>query len=175
MTDKYVKNGGRPARKVAAYGILIALAFVLSLVESMIPLPLPVPAKVGLANLVTMVGLFTVGARGTVCISLSRILLAGFTFGSMYSLLYSLAGWLASMSVMVALKRLDALGQIGISVAGGIAHNLGQLAVAGWLVKSLGVLAYLPMLLAAGVAAGMVIGMLGGILSSRIRALGMSV
>lgn len=167
-------NSARKSKSLATYGVLIALAFVLSMIESMLPLPLPVwGAKVGLANLVTMVGLYTIGIRGTVLISLSRILLAGFTFGNMYSLCYSLAGWVWSILVMTGMKRSGLFGQTGISVMGGIAHNLGQLAVAAWLVKSLGVLSYLPFLLFAGVGAGSLIGLLGGILTSRIRQIGL--
>ena len=87
-------NKKKSAHMAALYGMLIALAFVLSFVESLIPISLGIPGvKLGLANLVTVVGLYTVGTTGTVVVSLLRIVLTGFTFGNLFAMLYSLAGW----------------------------------------------------------------------------------
>ena len=160
----------KSAHMAALYGMLIALAFVLSFVESLIPISLGIPGvKLGLANLVTVVGLYTVGTAGTVVISLLRIVLTGFTFGNLFAMLYSLAGWGLSIVVMVICKKKKWFGTSGISILGGIGHNIGQITVAAFVVKQAGVFFYLPMLLIAGTAAGLVIGILGAMIISRIK------
>ena len=154
----------------ALYGMLIALAFVLSFVESLIPISLGIPGvKLGLANLVTVVGLYTVGTTGTVVVSLLRIVLTGFTFGNLFAMLYSLAGWGLSIVIMILCKKKKWFGTSGISILGGIGHNIGQITVAAFVVKQAGVFFYLPMLLIAGTAAGLVIGILGSMIISRIK------
>ncbi len=159
------------AKTVSLYGLLIALAFIFSYVEAMIPLPLPVPGiKLGLANLVNVVGLYTVGALGTAAVSLVRIVLVGFTFSNTFSMIYSLAGGIASLFVMLLAKKSGFFGKVGVSILGGIFHNIGQLSVAAFVTRTAGVYSYLPVLMAAGVAAGAVIGMLGGMVAERIDA-----
>jgi heptaprenyl diphosphate synthase len=163
-------NKKKSAHMAALYGMLIALAFVLSFVESLIPISLGIPGvKLGLANLVTVVGLYTVGTTGTVVISLLRIVLIGFTFGNLFAMLYSLAGWGLSIVIMILCKRKNWFGTSGISILGGIGHNIGQITVAAFVVKQAGVFFYLPMLLIAGTAAGLVIGILGSMIISRIK------
>ncbi|MCI8661492.1 MAG: Gx transporter family protein [Lachnospiraceae bacterium] len=167
MKDKGRGKNGSPA----LYGMLIALAFVFSYVEAMIPIPVPVPGvKLGLANLVNVVGLYTVGAAGTVMVALVRIVLTGFTFGNTFSMLYALAGGAASITAMVAARKSGFLGTVGVSILGGVFHNIGQLVVASWVTRTVGVFSYFPLLLAAGVVTGGVIGFLGGLVVERIRA-----
>lgn len=159
----------RATQAVALYGLLIALAFIFSYVEAMIPFPFPIPGvKLGLANLVNVVGLYTVGAPGTAAVSLVRIVLVGFTFGNTLSMMYSLAGGALSLLAMILAKRSGWFGKAGVSILGGICHNIGQLVTAAYVARSAGVFAYLPMLLIAGVIAGAVIGMLGGMIVERI-------
>ncbi|MTK08778.1 MAG: Gx transporter family protein [Hungatella sp.] len=163
-------NRKKSAHMAALYGMLIALAFVLSFVESLIPISLGIPGvKLGLANLVTVVGLYTVGTTGTIVVSLLRIVLTGFTFGNLFAMLYSLAGWGLSIVIMILCKKKKWFGTSGISILGGIGHNIGQITVAAFVVKQAGVFFYLPMLLIAGTAAGLVIGILGSMIISRIR------
>lgn len=155
---------------VAKYGMLIALAFIFSYIEAIIPIPIPIPGvKLGLANLVSIVGLYTVGIPGTVVVSLLRIVLVGFTFGNLSSMIYSLAGGAVSLLLMISVKKTNWFSQIGVSIVGGIGHNIGQITIAAWVVNTAGVFYYLPALLAAGVAAGAVIGVLGGMVTSRIQ------
>ncbi|MBE5988430.1 heptaprenyl diphosphate synthase [Lacrimispora xylanisolvens] len=163
-------NKKKSAHMAALYGMLIALAFVLSFVESLIPISLGIPGvKLGLANLVTVVGLYTVGTTGTIVVSLLRIVLTGFTFGNLFAMLYSLAGWGLSIVIMILCKKKKWFGTSGISILGGIGHNIGQITVAAFVVKQAGVFFYLPMLLIAGTAAGLVIGILGSMIITRIR------
>ncbi len=120
----------KKAINIALYGLLIALAMVLSFVETMIPIPIPVPGvKLGLANLVTVVGLYLIGIPGTIAVTLIRIVLVGLSFGNPYSMIYGLSGSFFSLFVMAILKKTGKLSQIGISVLGGIAHNIGQITI----------------------------------------------
>ena len=125
---------------VATYGMLIGLAFIFSYLEAIIPIPIPIPGvKLGLANLVTIVGLYTVGIRGTVAISLIRIILVGFTFGNASSMIYSLAGGVVSLVLMILVRKTNLFSQVGVSITGGIGHNIGQLAIAAVVVQTSGV------------------------------------
>lgn len=160
---------GQAARKVALYGILIALAMVMSFVESLVPVPIPVPGvKLGLANLVTVTGLYLVGIRGTIAVTLIRVVLVGLSFGNPYSMIYGLSGSFLSLLVMSLAKKYNWFSQVGISVLGGIAHNIGQITFAAVIVRTAGLYYYLPALLAAGCIAGTLIGILGGILTERL-------
>lgn len=159
-----------PSANVAIYGLLLALAMVFSYVETLIPISLGVPGvKLGLANLVTMVGLYTIGVPGTVAVNLLRIVLTGFTFGNMYSMIYSLAGAALSLVLMLLGKKSGWFGSVGVSIIGGVGHNIGQLSIAAFTVQTLGVFSYLPVLLAAGTVAGALIGLLGGMIVQRIH------
>ncbi len=158
------------AARTARYGMLIALAFIFSYIEAMIPIPFPVPGiKLGLANLVTIVGLYTVGPAGAAAVSAVRVVLVGFTFGNLFSMWYGLSGCIISLICMILLKRTARFSILGISAAGGAAHNVGQLLMAAFLVENSGVFVYLPVLLAAGVAAGSLIGLLGGLVVERVE------
>ena len=162
-------KGHNPAEKVALYGILIALAFIFSYVEALIPLPVPVPGmKLGLANLVNVVGLYTVGAAGTIAVGLIRIVMVGFTFSNPGSVLYALSGGVLSLAAMALAKKMDWFDKTGVSILGGVCHNIGQLSMAAWITGTASVFSYLPVLLVAGVITGAVIGLLGGLVTERI-------
>lgn len=162
-------KGHNPAEKVALYGILIALAFIFSYVEALIPLPVPVPGmKLGLANLVNVVGLYTVGAAGTIAVGLIRIVMVGFTFSNPGSMLYALSGGVLSLAAMALAKKMDWFDKTGVSILGGVCHNIGQLSMAAWITGTASVFSYLPVLLVAGVITGAVIGLLGGLVTERI-------
>lgn len=164
------KINEHPSAKVAVYGLLLALAMVFSYVETLIPISLGVPGvKLGLANLVTVVGLYSIGVSGTIAVNLLRIVLTGFTFGNMYSMIYSLAGAALSLVLMLLGKKSGWFSSVGVSIIGGVGHNIGQLSVAAFTVQTLGVFSYLPVLLAAGTVAGALIGFLGGMIVERIQ------
>lgn len=163
------KRERNTAKHIAVCGVLTALAMVLSYAESLIPVTIGVPgAKLGLPNVVTMFALYTVGAPSAFGLTLLRILLVGFTFGSPFTIFYSLCGSLVSFASMLLLKRTGAFGIIGVSALGGVMHNAGQLLCAAFLVKTAYVFAYFPVLLPAGIGAGLVIGILGGELTKRL-------
>lgn len=157
------------AKKAALLGMLVALAFVLSYIETLIPVNLGIPgAKLGLANLVVMVALYTLGTKEAFGLSMVRILLTGLTFSSMAAMLYSFAGGFLSFAVMALMKKTKKLSVTGVSVLGGIAHNAGQIFVAMWMLDTATLIYYLPVLAITGVASGTVIGLLAVMVIRRI-------
>jgi len=167
MKDRNKGRGGR----VAAYGLLVALAMVMSYVEVLVPFDLGVPGvKLGLANLVTMVALYMFGERPALTVSLLRIVLTGFTFGNLSSMMYSLAGGIVSFLAMAAAKRSGRFGKTGVSVTGGVFHNIGQLLAASFVVETFAVFWYFPVLLLAGALTGTLIGLAAGEVLRRLPA-----
>ena len=113
------KNTSERTERAALYGLLTALAMVLGFVESLIPIPFPVPGiRLGLANLVTVAGLYLVGIRGTAAVTVLRIVLTGLSFGNLYSMAYGLSGSLLSLLVMAAAKKRQWFSPVGISILG---------------------------------------------------------
>lgn len=147
--------------RTAYFGVFTALALILSYVETLIPISFGVPGiKLGLANLVIVVVLYTYGGREALLLSVTRILLSGFLFGSLSMIFYSLAGGVLSLAVMVFLRRLGGFSVQGISMAGGVFHNIGQLLLAMVVVETYQVGYYVPVLLISGLVTGMVIGVI---------------
>ena len=149
-------------RKTALGGLLTALAFLLGYVETLIPLNIGIPGvKLGLANLAGIVSLYLLGPVQAAFVSLLRVVLTGITFGNMSMMLYSLAGAGLSLAVMILCRKADLFHVTGVSIAGGVAHNIGQLIVAMLVLENASLLYYLPVLLLAGTVAGTLIGFLG--------------
>ncbi len=158
-------------KNIAWYGMLIALAFVLSYIEQCLPLDIGIPGvKLGLANLVTLVALYRMKPGDAAVILAVRILLCGLLFSNGFAIVYSMAGGIASLLVMLFVKKLRVFSVVGVSVAGGIAHNFGQLLVAALVVENSRLLYYFPVLLAAGTICGALIGIAGGIFLRRLPA-----
>ncbi len=142
-------------------GIFVALAMIFSYIEALIPLNFGIPGvKAGLANLIVVAALYRLKPSEAFLISMARILLTGLLFGSGLSLLYSLSGGLFSFAVMYLLKRTGICSVTGVSVAGGVAHNAGQLLAAYAVLRSGSIWYYAPVLTVAGVLAGTLIGFL---------------
>ena len=150
--------------------MLVALAMIFSYVESLIPINLGVPGiKLGVANLVTVTGLYILAPMEVLLVVILRVLLVGFMFGNGMSILYSLAGAALSMTVMTLMLKKTSFSLIGVSVAGGVSHNIGQLIIAMLIVQNASVFVYAPALLVAGVAAGVVIGGLTNEILKRVH------
>ena len=159
-------------KKIALYGVLIAVAFILSYVESLIPAFFAVPGmKLGLSNLVVIVSLYLIGWKSAASINLVRIVLAAILFGTVLSLAYSFAGALVSLLVMIILKKIGKFSTVVVSIAGGVCHNIGQIIVAMIVLNTRAIGWYLLILWFTGVAAGAVIGIIGGILIKRLKPL----
>ena len=149
------------SKRVAKCGLLIALAMVFSYVEVLIPFNFGIPGiKLGLANLIVVVGFYSMKTTDVIAISLVRIFLSGLLFGNLMSILYSLSGGILSIIVMLLLKRLHRFSIVGVSIAGGVFHNIGQIIVAMLILENFAVAVYLPPLLIAGTITGMLIGIL---------------
>lgn len=158
------------ARRMARYALLTALAMVLSWLESMIPVSAAAPGvKLGLTNLVVLFALYRMGLREAAVISLVRVGLVSITFGNAYSFAYSLAGAVLSLAVMALLRRTGRFSILGVSIAGGVSHNLAQILVAMAALGTARLAWYLPALLVSGTAAGVAVGAVGGILTERIK------
>lgn len=145
--------------RIAWFGVFTALALIFSYVETLIPFQIGIPGvKLGLANLIVVVALYKMGGKDAMLLSVTRIVLSGFIFASLFSILYSLAGGLLSLAVMVILKKRGSFSVFGVSMAGGVFHNVGQLIVAMLVVETFSVAYYVPVLLIAGVITGFIIG-----------------
>ena len=145
--------------KAAYLGVFAALAMIFSYLESLIPLPIGIPGiKLGLANLLVVVAMYKIGEKEAFVISVVRIVLSGFLFANLFSIIYSLAGGVLSFFVMWLLKKRGSFSVFGISMAGGVFHNVGQILIAMYVVETFSVAYYIPVLLVAGVITGFIIG-----------------
>ena len=155
--------------RVAYFGVFTALALIFSYVETMIPIHFGVPGmKLGLANLIIVVALYKIRIQEVYLLSVVRVLLSGFLFGNYFSIIYSLAGALLS-SVMACIKRIDGFSVMGVSIAGGVFHNIGQMIVAMVVVETFSVVYYVPVLLVAGLVTGLFIGIAANEMLKRIQ------
>lgn len=156
------------ASKVARYGLLTALALVLSWVESLLP-PLGAPGvKLGLPNLAVVFALYRLGWKDACVISLVRVVLVTLLFGNGAALAYSISGAALSLTLMGLLNKTGKFSSIGVSVAGGVAHNAGQILVAMALLETSRLAWYLPVLWVSGTIAGVLIGIVSGVLVKRV-------
>lgn len=156
-------------KKTAFCGLMLSLALIAGYVESLIPVPIPIPGiKLGVANSIVLILLYMTNIKSVWLVSLSRVLLSGFIFGSMASILYSMSGAVLSLLMMYLFKKKDCFTMTGVSVIGGVSHNIGQLLMAFFVLESGAVWYYLPVLLISGVVTGGVIGILGKEIHRRI-------
>lgn len=157
-------------RKLALLGLFCAVAIIFGYVESLIPVFVGIPGiKLGLANLSVLFILMRYSMKEAVIVSAVRIVVIGFLFGNMFSIVYSLAGAALSLTVMALLKKYTKASVFAISMAGGISHNIGQLIVACLIVENRSLLFYAPVLIISGILTGFLIGYLTSETLKRIR------
>ena len=157
-------------KKVAVMAMAIALAMILSFVESQVPALVTVPGvKLGLANIAVVFALYKLGWKEAVLISLIRVFLVSLLFGNVASLFYSIAGAVLSLTGMILLRRIKILSTVAVSVAGGVLHNVGQIAMACILLETNVIKYYLPFLILSGTVTGVVIGLLAAIMIKRVE------
>ncbi|WP_195469593.1 Gx transporter family protein [Clostridium sp. D43t1_170807_H7] len=161
--------------KMVYISLLVAQALVLSLFERMIPVPFITPgAKLGLANIIIVIGLYTLDSyKETFLVIILRNILSTIFGGNLSSFMFSFVGAIFSFLIMVAIKELfkEKVSIIGVSAAGGVFHNIGQLVVASFIVKNIGVMLYLPVLSIAGIATGIFVGLTGNIVVRHLKKL----
>ena len=156
--------------KITAIGMLTALAMVLGFVETLIPINLGVPGiKLGLANLIVIITLYLIDVKTAVIVSLLRIGLIAMTFGNISMMFYSIAGAALSLLCMILFKKINGFSMVGISIIGGIMHNVGQIICAAFVVRTNGVFTYLPVLMFAGIISGMLIGIEASLVLVRVK------
>lgn len=158
-------------RTVALCGVMTALAMIFSYVESLIPIPVPVyGVKLGVANIAIITVMYAIGNKEALIINCIRITLTAVLFGNFNSFIFSMAGGLLSFVVMVILKRTKTFSIIGVSVAGGVFHNVGQIIAAIFIMETGAIIYYLPVLVAAGIITGIIIGIVSAQVAKRVKA-----
>lgn len=159
------------ARRVAVSALFASLALIFSYIEAILPAVPSIPGiKLGIANLVVLIAIYRLDLRYALAINLIRIFLAGFLFSGLYGAIYSLCGCLVSFAVMALMYKSGRFSAIGVSMGGGVAHNLGQLCIAAILVSSIEIFYYLPVLILSGTISGILIGWLGHNMIERLPA-----
>lgn len=156
-------------KKIATIGVLIALALILSYVEAQIPAFVAIPGmKLGLTNIVVLTTLYVLDSKSAMLINVIRIMIVAILFGNAMSFAFSLVGGMLSTVVMILLKKSGRMKIIGVSAAGGITHNIGQILTAMVLLGTRAIAWYLPVLWISGIFSGVVIGIIGGLVTARL-------
>ena len=169
MSSQADRSYALRTKKLALSAILAALAMILSYVEAMVPMPVPIPGiKLGLANLVILLAIYRLGFKYALAINCIRIFVTGLLFTGVFGILYSLAGGLLSLLVMYMLYRTGIFSMVGVSMAGGVAHNLGQLLTACLIMSNIRLMSYFAVLLFAGMGSGILMGIAAWLVCQRL-------
>lgn len=164
-------HSGENTRRLAFGAMFTALALIFSYVEFLLPLPVPVPGiKLGLANLVIIIAIYRMSFKYAFTINCVRIVASGLLFSGVFGMLYSFAGGILSLVVMYVLYRTGRFSMVGISMAGGVMHNLGQLLTACLIVSSVSLMSYFAVLLFSGLISGILIGIMAYNIEKRLPA-----
>ncbi len=160
-------------KKIALYGMYVTLAFVFSYIEHVIMPVNGIPGiKLGLANVVVVTALYIHGVRTGMFVNIVRIILAGLLFGNLFGIIYSMAGGMTSFIVMVIMKKTDRFSIKGVSVTGGVMHNIAQIVVASVMLKTKAVFSYLPVLIIAGTIMGVLVGVISSFVVPAVKKYG---
>lgn len=156
-------------KKLAMMGLFTALAMIFGYVEAILPISIGIPGvKLGLANLLVVFALYRLRPWEAFWINVVRIILVSFMFGNLSMMIYSLAGGVLSFAVMALLKKSGKFSIYGVSVAGGVFHNVGQLIVAMLVLETVSLVYYGPVLLISGLITGLLIGIVAQEVLKRI-------
>ena len=157
-------------KKLTTLSMLTAIALTIFMVEAQIPPLTPIPGiKMGLSNIATVFALYTLGWPYAICVSAVRVVLSALLFGNVVGLIYSLSGAALALLGMILLQRLNSFSSIGVSVAGGVLHNAGQIIAACIVMKTVGISVYFIPLVISGTISGVLIGVVSGMLVERIK------
>lgn len=151
-------------------GVLTTLAMIFSYIDSLISIPIPVPGvRLGISNIVIITALYIVGVKEAMIVNILRIVLTSILFGNATSFWFSITGGMLSIIVMILLKKIELFSIVGISVAGGVSHNIGQIIAAVIIMETHAILYYLPVLLITGTVAGIVVGVVAAMVLKRLK------
>ena len=157
-------------KKMVTISALISVAMILSYIESMVPAFVAVPGvKMGLSNIATVFALYTLGWPYAICVSVVRVFMSALLFGNFVSLIYSISGAALALLVMILLSKSNLFSSVGVSVAGGVCHNAGQIIAACIVMKNSAISLYLIPLVISGTLSGILIGFVAGMLVERIK------
>lgn len=157
-------------RKTAFLALSVTLGLILSYVEALIPVFAGVPGiKPGLSNILVVFLLYRYGLKEAVSVNLLRILIAGILFGNPFSIVYSLSGAAFAIIGMTLIKKTGLFSVYGVSMAGGMLHNAGQILLAAFIVENYNIVLYLPVLIVSGCITGFIVGFIGGVIIKRVR------
>lgn len=169
QAGSHVNSQTLRTKRLALSAMFAALALIFSYVEAIIPFSVGIPGvKLGIANLVIIIALYEMNGKFALVINVVRILVAGLLFNGLFGALYSLAGGLVSLAVMWALRKTGLFSMVGVSMAGGVAHNLGQLLVAALIVSNMKMFLYFPILMFSGIISGILIGIVAYIIDAKV-------
>ena len=164
-----MREQDRSTVRLALAAMFAALALIFSYVEVLIPIPVPIPGvKLGIANLVILIAIYRMNFRYAFAINLVRIVISGLLFSGVFGMIYSLAGGIISLIAMYLLYRTGLFSMVGVSMAGGVMHNLGQLIVACVILSNLTLMSYFAVLMFSGLISGILIGFLSYIIEKRL-------
>lgn len=165
-----VRKSSLDTRKMVTLSALIAVAMILSYVESLVPAFVAIPGvKMGLSNIATVFALYSLGWPCAICVSVVRVFLSALLFGNFVSLIYSISGAALALLAMILLKKFNLFSSIGVSVAGGVMHNAGQIIAACIVMENAAISLYIIPLVISGTVSGVVIGVAAGVLVERIK------
>lgn len=172
VTGAMSRSGRKASRagRVAVCSVLASLALIFSYIEMLFPFNFGIPGiKLGLSNLIVLAALYTLGTGYALTINITRILLSGLLFGGVSAMIYSLAGGMFSFLVMWVLKKTGLFSPVGVSFAGGVAHNIGQLTIAALIAETPKIYLYLPVLMVSGMITGTLLGIVCMMILHRLQ------
>ena len=156
-------------KKLTLLSLLTAIALTIFMVEAQIPALVPIPGiKMGLANIVTVFVVFAIGSKEAAAVLFARIFLGAVFAGNFSTILYSGAGGFCAILITILLRKILTKKQLWVAgVCGAIAHSLGQMAMAVAITGTPGLIAYLPIMIAASIVSGAFTGFCAQMLVNR--------
>ena len=156
-------------KHLVTLSVSVAVAMLLSFVESQIPAFFPIPGiKLGLANVATMFVLYKLGPKEAIAVSATRVCLSSILFGSISAFFYAIAGALLSLAVMILLRLARVFSKTVVSIAGGVSHNIAQIGISMLILQTDVVILYLPALIISGIVTGALIGIIAALLVNKV-------
>lgn len=153
------RGSHQSVRWLTRMALLTAVAVVLGYIERLIPMPGSIPGiKLGLANTVLLYAIYLLDAKSAFVLMVLKVGLSGLLYGGVSAMMFSFGGGLCSLVMMLLVKKLGGVSIIGVSVVGAVFHNVGQTAVAAFMVNTAALMGYVPFLLVAAVVTGVLTG-----------------
>lgn len=170
LNSEEKKDNGSYSKKIALLGMLLCVSLILSYLESLIPINGAIPGmKIGLANIVTIIVLYKYGYKEAFVIGITRVVISGFMFSGLSTIIYGIAGTVFSIFTMMFAQKIIKLAIVGTSVIGGMFHNIGQIIVGAIVIENASIFYYLPILLISGLVTGMLVGFVSGIIYNSLK------